>query len=317
MNNQKRLNQLTEVLHLYYEEGLNQKEIGKIMKVSVSTVSRMLKEAQDMGMVEIVIKYPYATIPSLAKEVKEKYGLKDAFVLPTTGATYFDLVKSLGQVASIILDKYLTDGQTMGISLGLSVAATIRAYQGAPKKNSRILRLQGAADFEIMEGTNLAQTLAEKVQGESMIIHSPWLLPSVELCNAIMEEPSVKRVLEIAENADIGLVGMGSMDPSHSTILRNQLINLYELNDFRAAGAVGEICGKHYDKYGNTINIEFNKRTVAIPLEKLRNFETVIGVAASVHKVDALMGAIRGGLINVVVTDSDAARELIARELED
>ncbi len=87
MNNQQRLNQLTEVLHLYYEEGLNQKEIGKIMKVSVSTVSRMLKEAQDMGMVEIVIKYPYATIPSLAKEVREKYGLKDAFVLPTTGAT--------------------------------------------------------------------------------------------------------------------------------------------------------------------------------------------------------------------------------------
>ena len=109
----------------------------------------------------------------------------------------------------------------MGISLGLSVAATIRALTRArPKKNCRILRLQGAADFEIMEGTNLAQTLAEKVHGESMIIHSPWLLPSVELCNAIMEEPSVKRALEIAENADIGLVGMGSMDPSHSTILK-------------------------------------------------------------------------------------------------
>jgi DNA-binding transcriptional regulator LsrR (DeoR family) len=274
----------------------------------------MLKEAQDMGMVEIVIKYPYATIPSLAKEVKDKFNLKDAFVLPTTGATYFDLVKSLGQVAAIVLDKYLEDGKTLGISLGLSVAATIRAYQGSPKKGCRIVRLQGAADFEVMEGTNLAQILAEKVSGESMIIHSPWLLPSVELCNAILDEPSIKRALEIAENSDIGLIGMGSMDPSHSTILRNQLINLYELNDFRSAGAVGEICGKHYDKNGNTLDIEFNKRSVAVPLEKLKNFETVIGVAASVHKVDALLGAIRGGLVNVVVTDSDAARELMNRD---
>ncbi|MBN2045987.1 MAG: winged helix-turn-helix transcriptional regulator [Anaerolineales bacterium] len=313
MVSQERLNQLTEVLHLYYEQNLNQKEISKIMNVSVSTVSRMLKEAQELGMVEIIIKYPYATIPSLAKELKAKFNLKDAYVLPTTGATYYDLVQSLGQVAAVVLDNYFKEKSTLGISLGLSVAATIRAYNGGQKKGSRIVRFQGAADFEIMEGTNLAQVLAEKVNGRAMVVPAPWLLPTPEVCEALINEPAVKRYLTMAEEANLGLVGMGSMDPSHSTILRNQLITLKELNEFRAAGAVGEICGKHYDRNGQILDLEFNKRTVSIQLTDLARIETVIGVAASIYKVDPLLGAIRGGLINVVITDSDAARAMLAR----
>ncbi len=314
MVTQERLNQLTEVLHLYYEQNLNQKEISKIMNVSVSTVSRMLKEAQELGMVEIIIKYPYATIPSLAKELKAKYKLKDAYVLPTTGATYYDLVQSLGQVAAVVLDNYFKEKSTLGISLGLSVASTIRAFNGQQKKGSRIVRFQGAADFEIMEGTNLAQVLAEKVNGRAMVVPAPWLLPTPEVCDALINEPTVRRFLSMAEDADLGLVGMGSMDPSHSTILRNQLITHEELNQFRAAGAVGEICGKHYDCNGNPLDFEFNRRTVSISLKNLAKIETVIGVAASIYKVEPLLGAMRGGLINVVVTDSDAARALLARE---
>jgi DNA-binding transcriptional regulator LsrR (DeoR family) len=313
MVSQERLNQLTEVLHHYYEQNLNQKKISQIMNVSVSTVSRMLKEAQELGMVEIIIKYPYATIPSLAKELKAKFNLKDAYVLPTTGATYYDLVQSLGQVAAVVLNNYFQENCTLGISLGLSVASTIRAFNGSEKKGCRIVRFQGAADFEIMEGTNLAQVLAEKVGGQAMVVPAPWLLPTPEVCDALVNEPAVRRYLDIAVDADLGLVGMGSMDPTHSTILRNQLITMKELNEFRAAGAVGEICGKHYDKDGNILDFEFNKRTVSISLEELSRIKTVIGVAASVYKVDPLLGAIRGGLINVVVTDSDAARALLDR----
>ena len=311
--NQDRQGQLTEAIHLYYEQGLNQKKIAKIMNCSISTISRLLKEAQKIGMIEIVIKYPYATIPSLAKELKEKFNLKAAYVLPTTGATYYDLVQSLGQVAAVVLGKFLEDNTILGISLGLSVAATIRAIKKNPRMGCKIVRFQGAADFEIMEGTNLTQVLAKKIDGEALVIPSPWILPTVEVSSTIMKEKSVMKLLKFAENANLGLVGMGSMDSSHSTMLRNHLITHEELNAFRAAGAVGEICGKHYDINGNYLDIEFNKRVVAINLEKLREIEIMIGVAASIHKVDPLIGAIRGKFVNVVVTDSDAARALLNR----
>lgn len=314
MKNQHRINQLTEVLHLYYEQGMNQKTISRMINCSVSTVSRMLKEAHDLGMVEVIIKYPYATIPSLAKELKDKFGLKDAYVLPTTGSTYYDLVKSLGQVAAAVLESYFQENSLLGMSLGLSVASTVRAFKDSEKKGSQIVRFQGAADFEIMEGTNLAQVLAEKVKGKAIEIPSPWLLPTAEICKTITNDHAVKRILELAENADLGLVGMGTMNPSHSTILRNQLITLEQHNLLRVAGAVGEICGKHYDQEGNTLDIELNRRTVSIRLEKLKKIDTVIGVAAGIYKVDPLLGAIKGELINVVVTDSDAARALLIRD---
>jgi DNA-binding transcriptional regulator LsrR (DeoR family) len=156
--------------------------------------------------------------------------------------------------------------------------------------------------------------LAEKVNGRAMVVPSPWLLPTPEVCEAVSSEPAVRRYLEMAQQADLGLVGLGSMDPSHSTILRNQLITLEELNAYRAAGAVGETCGKHFNRDGETLDIEFNKRTVSISLEDLSKIDTVIGVAASIYKVDPLLGAMRGGLINVVITDSDAARAMLARD---
>ena len=144
MANQQRINQITEVLHLYYEQGMNQKTISRMINCSVSTVSRMLKEAHDLGMVEVTIKYPYATIPSLANELKEKFKLKDAYVLPTTGSTYYDLVQSLGQVAAAVLDNYFHENDLLGMSLGLSVAATVRAYKGAEKKGRSDYALSGS-----------------------------------------------------------------------------------------------------------------------------------------------------------------------------
>ncbi|MBI9051922.1 MAG: hypothetical protein JEZ00_21075 [Anaerolineaceae bacterium] len=314
MSTQQHINQLTEVLHLYYEQGLNQKMISKKINASVSTVSRMIKEAHELGMVEITIKYPFETIPSIANDLKNKFGLKDAYVLPATGSSYYDQVKNLGQVAAKVLDSYFKENHILGISLGMAVASTVRAFNNTEKKGSQIVRFQGAADFELMEGTNLAQILADKVNGKATEIPSPWLLPTAEVCETIINDPAVKRIIDLAENADLGLVGMGSMDPAHSTLLRNQLLTHEQLDQLRKAGSVGEIFGKHYDKDGNTLDIDFNKRTASIRLECLKQIDTVIGIAVGSCKAGPLRGAIKGGLINVIVTDLDAATKLLEND---
>ena len=311
MNSQHHINQLTEVLHLYYEQGLNQKMISKKINASVSTVSRMIKEAHDLGMVEITIKYPFETIPSVANDLKTRYGLKDAYVIPTAGPTYYEQVQSMGQIAAKVLDSYFKENYLLGISLGMAVASTVRAFARTEKKGSQIIRFQGAADFELMEGTNLAQVLADKVNGKAVEIPSPWLLPTAEVCETIINDPGVKRVLDLAENADLGLVGMGTVDCEQSTLLRNHLITEGQLNELRRAGAVGEIFGKYYDIEGKTMDVDFNKRTTSIRLECLKQIDTVIGVAVGKCKAGPLLGAIHGGLINVVVTDLDAANKLL------
>jgi DNA-binding transcriptional regulator LsrR (DeoR family) len=311
MVDQNRLNQLARVARLYYEDNLNQIEIATMLGTSHSTISRMLNEAMENKIVEVVIRYPISTIPALGKCLRNKYGLKEAFVFPSSGLGYEEQVQNLGQLAAYVLEKHLEENMTLGISLGRAVAATTHAFKPTGFLHCRVVRLQGAMENELMEGTNLAQVLSSQLGGEFVIVPAPMIMRSSEACRLIMKEPSVIETLRIAENADIALVGMGSMDPAISTTLRNNLITLNELIELKKAGAVGEVFGKYFDKEGRTLNVDFNRRSVSIPLEKLRDFKTVIGVAAGLHKVEAILGLIHGHLINILVTDSDAAHQLL------
>lgn len=313
MPDQDRLEMMVEAVHLYYEQGFNQKQISDRLACSISTVSRLLKEAQEEGVVRVVIDYPYATIPSLGRDLKAAYDLLDACVIPTTGGTYADITRTLGHSASVILDKHLRDNMVLGISLGMSVASTVHGYSGPARRNCKVFRLQGAVDSEMLEGANLAQVLADKLDGEAIMVPSPWLLPNETLRDAMLQEQSVRQVLEVARRADVGLVGIGTLEGPYSTILRNNLITIDEINEAQALGAVGEILGQHYDIEGRRVDVEFSRRVIAVELEATREFPVMIGVAAGQHKVEPLIGAIRGGYVNVVVIDEKAALEMLAR----
>jgi len=316
MVDQIRLNLLSKVARLYYEDGYKQADIAKMLNTSHSTISRMLNEAMESKIVEVTIRYPYTTIPALGKSLRAKFGLKEAYVFPSPGNTGEELVQNLGQLGAYVLDKNLEDRMTLGISLGQAVAATTRAFKPSTFMHCRVVRMQGAMDNELMEGTNLAQILSSQLGGEFVIIPAPMIMKSPEACKLIMQEPSVIETLRIAENADIALVGMGSMDPAYSTTYRNRLITLEELISVREAGAVGEVFGKYFDKNGKTLDVPFNHRSVSIPLDKLRDYKTVIVAAAGNNKTSGLMGMIKGKLLNALVTDSDTATQLLQTEIE-
>jgi deoxyribonucleoside regulator len=312
MVDQDRLELIAKVTRLYYEEDKSQAEIGELFNISHSTVSRMIKEAHKEKIVEVVIRYPFKTVTSLGRALKNRLGLKAVHVMPSEGNSYRDLINSLAHLAARTLEENLEDGKTLGLSLGMAVAATVRHVKVSRQMHVSVVRFQGATENELMEGTDLTQVLSAQLGNDFAIIPSPWIMKNIEACQLILQEPSVAEAIRVAENSDIGLVGMGTMDFDYSTILRNDLITIQEIKDLKAAGAVGEICGKHYNIDGDLLDVGFNKRTVSIKIEKLADIETVIGVAGSEAKAKPILGAINGGLINVLVTDSDAARKILA-----
>jgi DNA-binding transcriptional regulator LsrR (DeoR family) len=240
--------------------------------------------------------------------------LKAAHVLTQFRGSDDALLERLGQLAARTLEAALEAGMTLGISLGRAVAATSRAFKVSRDIHCKVLRLQGASKDEIMEGTDLAQVFAAQLGGEYQNIPSPWIMKSREACELILQEPSVRDVIREAERTDSVLVGMGSTDPATSTILGNKLITADELRSISDLGAAGEICGKFYNQAGVPLDVDFNHRSVSIDIGKLRRVATVIGVAAGPSKVNAIQAAIQGKLINVLVTDSEAATLLLAQE---
>lgn len=308
---QQRLEMIAEVARLYHEENYNLAKIGRKFGISTSTVSRLLKEAHDLKIVEVVIRYPSIINPALSEELKSKFHLKAAYVLPEPREADAHTIERVGRLAARVLEECLRDRMSLAISLGRAVSETAKAFRVTKTMHCAVLRLQGADQDEIAEGTALAQLFSLQLGNEYRVIPSPWIMSSREACESILQEPAVQSVIREAEAADIAMVGVGAMDPNVSTIFRNKLISSSELQALRKSGAVGEISGKYFDQQGNVLDTEFNKRSVSIDINKLRKIPTVMGVAAGVPKAEAIAGALRGRLLNVLVTDSVTARKLL------
>jgi len=76
---------------------------------------------------------------------------------------------------------------------------------------------------------------------------------------------------------------------------------------------VGDILGQYFDQEGKILDLDLHQRTIAIPLNELKDMPNVLAVAGGKHKVDAILGAIKGRFIKILVTDEDTAREVIER----
>ena len=84
------------------------------------------------------------------------------------------------------------------------------------------------------------------------------------------------------------------------------------LEKLRQAGAVGEILGRFYDAQGKICLEELNERTIAVDLENLKTKRISAAIAAGHHKVEAILGMIRGGYCNVLITCKDTAKMLLS-----
>lgn len=75
MTIQEKWNMLATVANLYYNSEMTQNEIAARMYTSRSKISRMLKEARELGIVEISIKEPWERDLDLEKQIQDRCGL--------------------------------------------------------------------------------------------------------------------------------------------------------------------------------------------------------------------------------------------------
>ncbi len=63
---------------------------------------------------------------------------------------------------------------------------------------------------------------------------------------------------------------------------------------------------------GEWLDIDINRQVVGISLETLSKIDVVIGVAGGSQKGATILGALRGGYLNVLITDEQAAQKVLA-----
>ena len=121
----------------------------------------------------------------------------------------------------------------------------------------------------------------------------------------------MKDALKRFDEVSLALVGIGSVDPSQLLALSGNVFSPKELDQLRQQGAVGDVCLRFFDVDGNPIENALDNRVIGMQLEQLRKVERSVGIAGGKRKFEAIRGALRGKLINVLITDRRTAERLI------
>lgn len=308
----KRTAQVIEVATAYHHEGLEQEKIAQRMGISRSTVSRMLTEALETGIVEIRINRPVPVDPALQRELVRALDLKDAIVLDTGGAAGNPL-PDLGRLAAQRINAILEDDDVLAISWGTGVLAAVEGFEEGVSRRVEVVQMLGGAGSlqPRIDGTELARLLAHVLGARYRFLNAPLVVANERVASAILEEPSIRETLRVAATARLALVGVGTFEGGVSSFQRSGHLQEQELATMRALGAVGDVCGHIVALDGSLLDAPLSHRIVTMDVDDLRNIPTVMAVSGGPHKIAPILGSARARLFNVLVTDDATALGLL------
>ena len=305
---------LCQVASYYYEQHLTQVEIGRRINASRSTVSRLLQQALDCGIVKITINYAWAREQQLEQQLLQKFHLRQVRVLAGKGRSDEDIRKGMGVLAARLLDSRVQDKTILGISYGRSLASTIAALHPTRQVALTVVPIIGAlgSNNPLIDGPELVRQIAQIYGGEYRYLPVPLLVEDTRTRDALVQSTQIYEILALARQAHIALLGIGAPGHNVSSMIWSGYLNERELERVKEQGAVGHMCGQFFDQQGEPLDVELNRRAVGIGIKTLQNIETVIAVAGGEAKSAAILGALRGRFLNILVTDDLAARKILA-----
>ncbi len=304
---------LADVAEMYYLQDKGQAEIAHAIGLTRSMVSRILKEAREKGIVEVRIRRVLQLDHDLETALINHFGLRGAQVVEIPKAANTQLLKYLGTAGAQLLKSHLAPGMVLGLSWGTTVSATVDAVDNLEPLSVKVVQLVGAFGAHITEydGHALVQRLAEKLGGESYYLNAPFVCPNPETASALRQTKSIKEAINLGKQAQLAMVGVGSVMPKYSSYYLAAYVEITELDKLQRAGAVGDVCGIHFDMMGREVGEDFCKRSVTIRSHDLLKIPFRMGVAGGEGKAVPILGALRGGYINMLVTDEITARQLL------
>jgi len=303
---------ITRIAWLYYKEGLKESQIATMLGLSRSKVGRLLQKARENGIVHFQVLGPTSNCLEIEKKLIDLFYLQDAVVVPTVSQN--KLRESLARAAAQYLERHLTSGSLFAVGWGITISEVPTFIHSQNIHNLRIVTLNGGLTPSFyLNPYDVASRLAYTFGGQCYYVHAPAITTSEDLSRSLKADATVRQALEMAKHSDYCMVGIG-IAGEESTLVKLRYINLSETEALRRQGAVGDILAQFFNLKGEKVDCDLHKRIVAFPLEDLREMKNVIGLAGGKIKVKAVLGAIHGRYIKILITDEKTAERLINLE---
>ena len=293
----------TKAAWYYYMEDNTQAQIAEVMGVSRAKVIRLLEEARAQGIVQFSFRKNDSQRVSAEQLLIDRFGLKDAFVVPTP-LDSSAINQSIAQGAAHYVSDHLREDGYLNIGYGDTVSRMLGVLAKNREESLNVVSLTGGVSYYLPSVGTTAYSM------HLFLTPSPLVVSSRQVRDALLDEKSLQDVSTMTEYADMSVVGIGAAVEG-ATVLRNGILNEGELTVLKMQGAVGDVLNHFMDKDGNLIQTEIEDRVISTDLDKLRQLKNVVGVAGGKDKVTAIKAVLNGGYLNVLITDSDTAAELL------
>ena len=293
----------TKAAWYYYMEDNTQAQIAEVMGVSRAKVIRLLEEARAQGIVQFSFRKNDSQRVSAEQLLIDRFGLKDAFVVPTP-LDSSAINQSIAQGAAHYVSDHLREDGYLNIGYGDTVSRMLGVLAKNREESPNVVSLTGGVSYYLPTVGTTAYSM------HLFLTPSPLVVSSRQVRDALLDEKSLQDVSTMTEYADMSVVGIGAAVEG-ATVLRNGILNEGELTVLKMQGAVGDVLNHFMDKDGNLIQTEIEDRVISTDLDKLRQLKNVVGVAGGKDKVSAIKAVLNGGYLNVLITDSDTAAELL------
>ena len=300
---------------MYYLQDLKMETIASRLHMSRSSVSRLLKQARAIGLVEITLRPTPTRAPGVAQYIAGQYGV-EVYVVPVVdSATVAERLEQVAMTTARMVSGWFDSDMVLGVAWGTTLGAIARHLSKKPTRGSSVVQLNGAANNRTSGVEYVGSLIARFTDAFDATVHLfpvPAFFDYAETRRAMWRERSIERVLQVQRRADIALFSIGAVAgevPSH--VYSAGYLEAEDIETLESEGVVGDVCTVFLRADGTYEDLTLNERATGPTPAELRRVPRRVCAVAGDSKVIPLLAALRAGVITHLVLDEQTATRLV------
>ena len=300
---------LAYVARRYYLEDQRQSDIARELGVSRPMVSRMLSEARELGVVEIVIHEPGTQAARLLEQLERSHAIRGG-ILVEEGTDDDATNQLLSQGAVDLLRQIGT--RRLGVGWGYLIGQLVTWLEENPQPESTvtdICPLVGNASIPARnyQSNENVRLMAQQLGAAPHFLYLPALPDSLEEKRLLCSSEIYRQIHQQWQQIDTALVNIGDYpsSPDFASLVRYGSL-------LQQQHACGRMLVFYFNETGTIIQSE-QDFAIQVPLETLMQCPNIIGVCSANTSAKALRGALRTGAFTHIVARAALVQTLLSQ----
>ncbi len=293
----------------YYIENYTQQAIAQLLGVSRGKVIALLERGRATGLIQFTIRRDCSQRMALERQIVQRFRLKDVFLVPPAPSLQ-DPRESVAQAAAMYILRRAQPGAYINVGYGVTTGRVINYLAAGAEVPLNLVSMTGGVNYYLPDNDP-----SSVFNARLYLIPAPLVMSTKELRDALLAEPAAREVIRMLPLSAMSVVGVGNM-AQDATCIKNGILTKNDFTLLKMQGAVGDILSHFLDQNGEPVAPWLEERLIAAGPETLRRLKNVIGVAVGPAKAEALLAVLRGGYLDVLITDEDTAAALLEKSGE-